>query len=153
MMDITRNQYFFAGLLLLLVGIQLRLVDSADLTPEFTQFLAERTGHPVAAVNNVGQSLTPIGKADGPEDHSPARVARLVADFDRQRVDPAQLRDEETGQLSRSTCWAGHAIYAARHGPLQASRLLSRDLGPIFAVWPKIDAGDASSTGLDAHRT
>ncbi len=58
MMDITRNQYFFAGLLLLLLGGQLRMIDTIDLTPEFTQFLAERTGHPLAAVNDVGQSLT-----------------------------------------------------------------------------------------------
>jgi hypothetical protein len=66
MMDITRNQYFFAGLLFLMLGGQLRMVDTADLTPEFTLFLAERTGHPLAAVNDVSQSLTqsntPIAK-------------------------------------------------------------------------------------------
>jgi hypothetical protein len=59
MMDITRNQYFFAGLACLLIGIQFRMVDSVELTPEFTQFLAERTGHPLAAVNAATQSLTP----------------------------------------------------------------------------------------------
>jgi hypothetical protein len=58
MMDITRNQYFFAGLALLLVGIQFRMVESVELTPEFTQFLAERTGHPLASVNAATQSLT-----------------------------------------------------------------------------------------------
>jgi len=57
MMDVTRNQYFFAGLLCLLLGGELRMIDTVDLTPEFTQFLAERTGHPVAAVNDVSQSL------------------------------------------------------------------------------------------------
>jgi hypothetical protein len=62
MMDITRNQYFFAGLLLLMLGLEFRLVDTADLTPEFTLFLAERTGHPIAAVNDVGQSLTSSDK-------------------------------------------------------------------------------------------
>jgi hypothetical protein len=59
MMDITRNQYFFAGLLLLLVGGQFRMIQTVDLTPEFTQFLAERTGHPLASVNAATQSLTP----------------------------------------------------------------------------------------------
>ena len=58
MMDITRNQYFFAGLLCLLLGAQFRMVDSFELNPEFTQFLAERTGHPLASVNATTQSLT-----------------------------------------------------------------------------------------------
>jgi hypothetical protein len=58
MMDITRNQYFFAGLACLLMGIQFRLVDSVELTPEFTQFLAERTGHPLASVGATAQTLT-----------------------------------------------------------------------------------------------
>lgn len=57
-MEITRNQYYIAGLILFFLGIQLRLVDTVDLTPEFTQFLAERTGHPLAAVSATTQSLT-----------------------------------------------------------------------------------------------
>jgi hypothetical protein len=57
MMDITRNQYFFAGLLCLLLGLEFKMVDSFELTPDFTQFLAERTGHPLAAVNSATQSL------------------------------------------------------------------------------------------------
>jgi hypothetical protein len=62
MMDITRNQYFFVGLLCLLLGGQLRAIESVELTPEFTQFLAERTGHPLASVNEVTQSLTQAEK-------------------------------------------------------------------------------------------
>jgi len=58
MMDITRNQFFFAGLACLLMGLQFRMVDSIELTPEFTQFLAERTGHPLASVSATTQSLT-----------------------------------------------------------------------------------------------
>lgn len=58
MMDITRNQFFFAGLALLLMGIQFRMVDSIELTPEFTQFLADRTGHPLASVSATTQTLT-----------------------------------------------------------------------------------------------
>jgi hypothetical protein len=58
MMDITRNQYFFAGVVSLFLGIELLSVQSFTLTPEFTQFLAERTGHPVAAsVSSVTQAL------------------------------------------------------------------------------------------------
>jgi hypothetical protein len=62
MMDITRNQFFFAGVLFLMLGVQFKMVDSFDLTPEFTQFLAERTGHPLAAVNEMTQNLTPSEK-------------------------------------------------------------------------------------------
>jgi hypothetical protein len=58
MMDITRNQYFFAGLACLLMGLQFRMIDTVELTPEFTQFLAERTGHPLASVNVATQTLT-----------------------------------------------------------------------------------------------
>jgi hypothetical protein len=57
MMDITRNQYFFAGVVMLFLGIELLSVDSFTLTPEFTQFLAERTGHPVASVSSITQTL------------------------------------------------------------------------------------------------
>ena len=62
MMDITRNQFFFAGLLCLMLGGQLRAVESFELTPDFTQFLAERTGHPLAAVNNATQTIVQSDK-------------------------------------------------------------------------------------------
>jgi hypothetical protein len=58
MMDITRNQVFLAGLVLLFSGIQFRLIDSFDLTPDVTQFLAERSGQPVTTVGAITQSLT-----------------------------------------------------------------------------------------------
>jgi hypothetical protein len=72
-MDITRNQYFFAGLLCLLLGAQFRMVESFDLTPQFTQFLAERTGHPLASVNAATQTLIqsdqpPVKKTVRPPD-------------------------------------------------------------------------------------
>ena len=57
-MDISRNQYFFAGLLCLLIGAQFHMIESVDLTPEFTLFLAERTGHPLASVSAASQSLS-----------------------------------------------------------------------------------------------
>ena len=42
-MEFNRNQYFFLGIVLLLVGHQLRLVSSYTLTDDATRFLAERT--------------------------------------------------------------------------------------------------------------
>ncbi len=62
MMEVNRNQYFLAGMLLLLLGIQFRAVDSYVLTPQVTQILAERTGHPLAAVNAASAAVTPDGK-------------------------------------------------------------------------------------------
>ena len=41
-MELNRNQYFFLGIVLLLLGMQFRLVSSYILTDEATQFLAER---------------------------------------------------------------------------------------------------------------
>ncbi len=57
-MDISRNQYFLAGLVLLFLGIQFRMINTITLTPEFTQLLAERTGHPLAAVNAAAPAAT-----------------------------------------------------------------------------------------------
>jgi hypothetical protein len=44
-MDLNRNQFFFLGLLVLLIGIQVRYVSAYVLNPQATQFLAERTGN------------------------------------------------------------------------------------------------------------
>lgn len=57
-MEINRNQFFLAGLVLLFLGIQFRMVDSAVLTSEFTTFLAARVGHPAVAAANAAESLT-----------------------------------------------------------------------------------------------
>jgi len=58
MFDLNRNQLFLAGLIFLFIGLQFRLVQSYTLTPEVTQFLAERTGHPLAAANAATPALT-----------------------------------------------------------------------------------------------
>ncbi len=58
-MDVNRNQYFLVGLVVLFFGLQVRFVDSYVLTPEFTQILAERTAHPLAAVNAATAVVTP----------------------------------------------------------------------------------------------
>jgi len=57
MMDITRNQWFLIGFVLFLLGVQFRLVDSFDLTPKLTAFLAKRSSSPVAAAAVTAQSL------------------------------------------------------------------------------------------------
>ncbi len=43
-MEFNRHQFFFIGVLLLLVGLQFRMVESFLLTPEATRLLAERGG-------------------------------------------------------------------------------------------------------------
>jgi hypothetical protein len=62
-MEITRNQYFMAGFVLLLLGIQFRAIESVELKEQFAKFMAERTGHPLAAVSNQSPLLSPIGSA------------------------------------------------------------------------------------------
>jgi hypothetical protein len=61
-MEITRNQYYLAGLVLFFLGIQFRMIETIELTPEFTQFLAERTNHPLAAVSATTQALASTNK-------------------------------------------------------------------------------------------
>ncbi len=44
-MDFNRNQFFFIGMFILLIGLQVRMVDTYVLSPEATKFLADRTGN------------------------------------------------------------------------------------------------------------
>ena len=46
-MDLNRNQFFFLGLVILLIGVQFRCVSAFVLNPKATQFIAERSGEPV----------------------------------------------------------------------------------------------------------
>jgi hypothetical protein len=62
-MEITRNQFFMAGLVLLLLGIQFRAIEAVDLKEQFATFMAERTGHPLVAVSTQSPILAPLGKA------------------------------------------------------------------------------------------
>lgn len=41
-MDLNRNQFFMIGLLLVMLGIQMRLIDSVYLNEKTTKFLAKR---------------------------------------------------------------------------------------------------------------
>ncbi len=58
MLDITRNQWFAAGVVIVLLGVQFRMVESYELTPDATRILARQTGHPVASLNDTIESLT-----------------------------------------------------------------------------------------------
>ena len=51
-MDFNRNQFFFLGVFILLLGIQVRVVDTYVLSPEVTKFLAERSGTTVASASD-----------------------------------------------------------------------------------------------------
>jgi hypothetical protein len=50
-MDLNRHQFLFLGLFILLVGLQFRYVQAYVLTPQTTQFLAERTGQATPAAS------------------------------------------------------------------------------------------------------
>jgi hypothetical protein len=54
-MELNRNQYFFMGLVVLLLGVQIRMVSSYTLTHEATKFLAERTS---SAADSTMMALT-----------------------------------------------------------------------------------------------
>lgn len=57
-MEITRNQVFVTGLILLLLGGELRMMHSFVLTPKTTKLLAEQTKHPVATASNAVEAVT-----------------------------------------------------------------------------------------------
>jgi hypothetical protein len=50
-MDLNRNQFFFIGLVILLLGLQVRYVSAYHLNPKATQFLADRTGQSTSFSN------------------------------------------------------------------------------------------------------
>lgn len=52
-MELNRNQYFFLGMIVLLVGLQFRFVSTYVLTDEATQFLAERSNKSTATATMV----------------------------------------------------------------------------------------------------
>ncbi len=56
-MDLNRNQFFMAGLVVLLLGIQLRMVETFVLNERATQFLAQRMqqlrGNEVASAGSL----------------------------------------------------------------------------------------------------
>lgn len=58
--ELNRNHYFMAGVVLLLLGIQLRLVDSFVLNEHSTRmFTPQSSGGGLAAVRPLMQSISP----------------------------------------------------------------------------------------------
>jgi hypothetical protein len=60
-MDLNRNQFFFLGLVVLLIGLQVRCVSSYVLNGKTTQFLAERTGNGPSPVTASFMSMSGSG--------------------------------------------------------------------------------------------
>lgn len=67
-MEINRNQVFIVGTVLLLLGIEFRMMDSFVLTARATKLLAQHTNHPVATATSTLDTLT------GAETKLPAKV-------------------------------------------------------------------------------
>ena len=59
-MEITRNQYFWAGVVLTLLGIQFLEIESVELKEQCAKFLAERTDHPLISVSAQSPVLAPV---------------------------------------------------------------------------------------------
>jgi hypothetical protein len=68
--DITRYHVFLVGVVLLLLGGELRLIDSVVLTPKATRFLAEQAGHPAVVAS------TTLLTVAGTEPQLPSKVIR-----------------------------------------------------------------------------
>ncbi|MCO6043785.1 hypothetical protein NG895_07685 [Aeoliella sp. ICT_H6.2] len=64
-MEFNRNQFFFLGVLILFLGIQVRMVESYTLSSQATKFLADRSSGAVAsasdAAGGTAASVVPIG--------------------------------------------------------------------------------------------
>ena len=60
-MEISRNQYFMIGLILLLLGLQFRLIDSVVLNEESSRFLAQRMGNKTEATAAQVLNTTGLG--------------------------------------------------------------------------------------------
>jgi len=62
-MEISRNQYYMAGLVLLLLGIQFRMIESVEVKEQIAMFLAERSDHPLISVSAQSPVLSPMESA------------------------------------------------------------------------------------------
>jgi hypothetical protein len=62
-MEISRNQFYMAGLVLLLLGIQFRMIESVELKEQIASFIAERTDHPLISVSSQSPVLGPMTNA------------------------------------------------------------------------------------------
>ena len=60
-MELNRNQWFFLGLVILLMGLQLRMVSVFVLNEDATRFLAERTQSASVANGAIFQLSSDLG--------------------------------------------------------------------------------------------
>ena len=60
-MDLNRNQFFFLGLFVLLIGVQVRYVSAYVLSPKATQFIADRTGQSSASTSLFTAATSTFG--------------------------------------------------------------------------------------------
>ncbi|HXT59096.1 MAG TPA: hypothetical protein VN699_10695 [Pirellulales bacterium] len=58
-MEFNRNHYFLAGIVLLLVGIQLRMVDAFVLNESTTRFLSQQSGGAAGAAGSILPAIGP----------------------------------------------------------------------------------------------
>lgn len=61
-MELNRNHYFMAGVVLLLLGIQLRLVDTFVLNEQATRILTPQSSDGLMNIRPVLQSVTPTAR-------------------------------------------------------------------------------------------
>ena len=59
-MEISRNQYFMAGLVLFLLGLQFRMIESVELTEQFAKLIVERSDHPLISVSAQSPIFSPM---------------------------------------------------------------------------------------------
>lgn len=59
-MELNRNHFFVAGMLIVLLGVQFRMVDAFVLNESTSRFLAQRFGSPAEQATTGLQSLLPI---------------------------------------------------------------------------------------------
>jgi hypothetical protein len=52
-MDLNRNQFFFLGVFVLLIGLQVRMVSAYVLNPKPAKFIAEKMGGSQPAANSL----------------------------------------------------------------------------------------------------
>ena len=70
-MEFNRNQFFFLGVMILLLGLQVRVVSAYVLTPDATQFLAERTHSSSSSEGAVVSYASGVGALPNKVFHPP----------------------------------------------------------------------------------
>jgi hypothetical protein len=69
--EINRNQYFMVGLVILLLGLQVRMVDTFVLNEKASRFVAERLAHVTGGEDTTQTFLPAVGPAPRRTLHPP----------------------------------------------------------------------------------